>query len=98
MKELLELLFEVAKVFGIPAVAIGFFIWQGHRRELRLAARLDVVDDYIRNTLQTLVVDGHKAVQANSQMMADFTAALKTRPCVATDIEMLESRRPPGGR
>jgi len=97
MKEFVELVFEIAKVFGIPAVAIGFFIWQGHKREQRLAARLDGVEDYIRETLQGLVRDGHAAVMANTGMMEDFTAALKTRPCIKADVEMLEARRKPGG-
>ena len=64
-----------AKEFGPWVVLCGFLVWQSYRRELRMAKRLDHVEDQIREQLV-------RVIEKNSSIMGQVLAALRSRPCL----------------
>ena len=58
--------------FGLPVALTLFFVWQGTEREKRLCARLDTVEDYIKDELVTLIQDYNATVQRNTEVMEEF--------------------------
>lgn len=65
----------LVKDFGPWVVLCGFLIWQSHRREQRMAKRLDHVEDAIREQLV-------RVIEKNSTIMGQVLAALRSRPCL----------------
>ncbi len=65
----------IAKDFGPWVVLCGFLVWQSHRREQRMAKRLDHVEDQIREQLV-------RVIEKNSSIMGQVLAALRSRPCL----------------
>ena len=89
--ETLVVLAFIAAYLGLAWVVRAWLI-QAEKRETRMAARIDLLEDYQRNTLHDLVLQNTKAI-------AELIAALNARPCMSEDAVVQEvlRRRHKGG-
>jgi len=90
---MLETMIEIAKVFGVPVAVLFIFIWRDYAREqyqnaerTKLAERLNKVEDYQRNRLETIVVETCAAITAHTNTQKMLIQALNLRPCIAKHI------------
>lgn len=56
-------------------------------RELRMAARIDKLEDELRNQYQQLATSCRQALDANSAAIAGLKTALESRPCFWVESE-----------
>ena len=66
-----------------------FFIWRDYIRERTLQTRLAAVEDFQRTTLTTLTRDSIMARAEVATALKELTNALRLRPCIAREIELI---------
>lgn len=66
---------DIAKFYGPGVALIGFFVWQGYKREERMSARINELEMYIRDKLI------HYLEQTNG-IMKSFVEGVKSCPLV----------------
>jgi len=78
-----------------PALSIIiFFIWRDWKRETRLAARVEKLEDYQRETLTLLVEKGTTAMVQSSEVLKWVGNILERVPTECPYIEPPKQRRP----
>lgn len=85
-----------ARVVGVPAALILFFVWRDYKREERhvrreknLVERLTKVEDFQRDKLEGLAVRSTTALEDSARTMSEVCGALRRRPCIAREMGML---------
>lgn len=66
---------NLVKEFGPWAMLVAYLVWQGWKREQRMARRLDHVEDSIREQLV-------KVIERNTSTMNLVLSSLRSRPCL----------------
>lgn len=69
-------LWEVARVFGPWALAVAFFIWRDSKREDRLSARINYLENEQRDTILPLVTNCTEVITQNTEVMKRLEKAL----------------------
>jgi len=71
-----------------------------NEREAALVKRIEEIDEYQREELYTLATEANRAVLeaakaqlATAQMTAEIITVLKTKPCIAEDMHVIDERR-----
>ncbi len=78
-----------------PALSIIiFFIWRDWKRETRLAARVEKLEDYQRETLTLLVEKGTTAMVQSSEVLKWVGNILERVPTECPYIELPKQQRP----
>lgn len=79
---------ELAKVFGLPAGLVVFFVWIGWIREQRLSKRISELEAFCQTELMQLIAANSKIIAENTAQAAQTTATLtrlnqqlSERPC-----------------
>ena len=75
MDDLLDLMWLV-KQFGPFFIAVIFFLWRDYRREDRLAARIETLEDEQRKVLLPLVEKCSTVIAQNTVVMQRLERAL----------------------
>ncbi len=73
-----DLLVEVIKQAGPIAAIIIFFIWRDWKREERMFSRIEVLENFVQNSLLTLVQKVAETLQQNTKALE----RLEKLPCV----------------
>ncbi len=79
-------LLDLAKENGPLLVMFGFFIWRDYNREKIMTKRIEKVEDFQRNELQKIAINATLAIEENTKVTTEICAALRRRPCVASDM------------
>jgi hypothetical protein len=80
---------DIMREFGFPVLLILFFVWQGHTRESRMSARINVLEKFIEDQLLSTIKENAKAGRDHANALTGLVNELGRRPCVA----MAEIRR-----
>lgn len=62
-------LLALMRNFGLPVTLTIFFVWQGAIRESQLNARIDKLEDYVRNELVDLVKENHATSRRTAEIL-----------------------------
>ena len=78
--------FAFVVAYGGLAFLVRTWLKQSETRELRMATRIDALEDYQRTTLHNLILQ-------NTQAVSTLTSALNSRPCMVEDDVIRETLR-----
>ena len=70
----------LVKQFGPLLIAVIFFLWRDYRREDRLAARIETLEDEQREVLLPLVEHCSTVIAQNTVVMQRLERALDRQP------------------
>lgn len=59
-------------------------------REARLLSRLECLEDELRSTFRMMVVKNQEVLESNNRLLAEFSEATKSRPCLLSKSELRE--------
>lgn len=96
----LEATQTLLETFGVPVAMLCYFVardyWQSKRndaREQELTQRLQALEDYQKDTLQSLAISSNTALSEAAKAQSEAAKALHelvtilaTKPCVADSI------------
>ena len=75
------------KQYGLPIALVAFFIWRDWKRETVMIARINKLQDEIRDILKDLVMKCTTALVANTNAMNKLVETLDKRPCFLYNME-----------
>ena len=76
---MIDFLMKIFKVYGPWVGLIIFFVWTGHKREERMATRLDALEDYQKNRLEVMAIESVTALKENSLVMREVLTILRKK-------------------
>jgi hypothetical protein len=86
----METWLKIAETFGIAVAMLAFMLWWVYRIFERVSRRLDQVEDYQRDRLESLIVDSTRTMQASTETMKSLCVVLGDRPCIAREMDILK--------
>lgn len=73
---------ELTKTVGPVVALLAFFIWRDYRREQTMTKRIQDIEDYQKNRLEQLVVEGNQVMGKIAESNEKLAEALEKRPCL----------------
>jgi len=70
-------IFNFFQTFGVPLCLVVFFIWQDHKREQRMIARINEVEDYQKTRLESLVIESQSLLKESNKLIAENTRVMQ---------------------
>lgn len=80
---------DMVKALGLPAALVVFLIWWIYNNQKRdqqeknsLAERLNKVEDYQKEKLETLVIGTQQSIHKSIMIQEKLVEVLNLRPCI----------------
>lgn len=87
-------LLQMVKALGLPVALVIFLIWWLYNNQKRdqqekaeLANRLNKVEDYQKQKLETMVLETQKSIDRNTDTQNRLVEALNLRPCISGKVK-----------